>query len=462
MLAWRMRGPGTDLEARDGGVTRASPHAAELLRSRLLAAIAAGAGLVHGCGGLARDTAEGDVELETSQSGSREGDPISNGRNASPTPRRGMPQPSVPPPSMPASQPGTEPPARDGELCYSPSAIAEATGIGNLIEFLPADAFDDNGCLASQYTSWLDGGACNYDPRPAVVRGDRCCHLLDAAIPACGRPFVVGDSARVAPVRAGGAWVATLTARSRALNPELAREIGGEWLADAQLEHASVASFAAFSLSLLAVGAPAPLLEQSQRAGLDEAEHARAAFALASQFLAEAVEPGPLSLAGVQIETDLDQLALRTFLDGCVEETIAALIAAAQLDVASDEAVRAALARIAADEARHAELAWSFVAWALAIGGAPLRLRLLAARDRLEASGVGAASVTPADRAEQDLRHAHGRLDPAELRVLRASAWQEVIRPALDALLAARDERGPFTDRRSAAPRAASSARCRA
>jgi hypothetical protein len=51
---------------------------------------------------------------------------------------------------------------------------------------LPEDAFDDNGCVSSEYSSWLDGGGCNYDPRPAVVRGDQCCHLLDATMADCG------------------------------------------------------------------------------------------------------------------------------------------------------------------------------------------------------------------------------------------------------------------------------------
>ena len=50
----------------------------------------------------------------------------------------------------------------------------------------------------------------------------------------------------------------------------------------------------------------------------------------------------------------LEDVAVRTFLDGCVEETIAALTARAQLDVATDSEVRATLERIVEDETRHA------------------------------------------------------------------------------------------------------------
>jgi hypothetical protein len=433
-------------------VRQAAPRAVDALRARLFVAITAGAGLVHACGGRAQDFADEDAELELGRAGSSARDPESApGRtgqagSGSSTGRTGAP---AAPPSA------REPAPREGELCYSPSGLAEASGVGNIVEFLPADAIDENGCLASDYSGWLDGGACNYDPRPAVVRGGQCCHLLDSAIPVCGRPFVIDDAARTAPVGSTCAWTdaAIASARHR-LSAPLAREIGLEWLADARLEHASVAAFASLSLSLLAVGAPPELLAACQRAGLDEVEHARVCFALASRFMGATLGPGPLSLSGFEIVTDLEELVLRTWLDGCVEETVAALAAAAQLAEARDEAVRAALSRIAADEARHAELAWSFVAWALASGAPGLRRTLLAARDRLEASGIGTPfpASTPNDSsapkdAELAERHAHGRLSAAELQSLRASAWRDVIRPALDALLETPEQPAPSAER---------------
>jgi hypothetical protein len=433
-------------------VKQAAPRAVDALRGRLLVAITAGAGLVHACGGRARDFADEDAELELGRAGSAgrapESTPGRAGQAAggSSTARAGAPAAASR--EAPSAR---EPAPREGEICYSPTRIAEATGVGNLLEFLPADAFDENGCLTSDYSGWLDGGACNYDPRAAVVRGDQCCHLLDGSIPVCGRPFVIGDTARAAPVASGRGWTdAAIASSPHRLPAPLAREIGLEWLADARLEHASVAAFASFSLSLLAVGAPPELLAACQRAGLDEIEHARACFALASRFMGATLGPGPLPLAGFEIVTDLEELVLRTWLDGCVEETVAALAAAAQLAEARDEAVRAALGRIAADEARHAELAWSFVAWALASGDPGLRGTLLAARDRVEASGIGTQHTAPApdgtstpDDAALAARHAHGRLSAAELRSLRASAWRDVIRPALDALLEAPEQPTP-------------------
>ena len=151
-------------------------------RRRLLAASVASAGLAQACGGLAQDVAseaDEDAQLGLNPAGPRGGTAgSSRGRaNAASTPGR----------ADPGSSARAEPAPREGELCYSPARIAESTGIGYLIDFLPADARDENGCLTSEYSGWLDGGACNYDPRPAVVRGDQCCHLLDAESPNCER-----------------------------------------------------------------------------------------------------------------------------------------------------------------------------------------------------------------------------------------------------------------------------------
>jgi hypothetical protein len=241
---------------------------------------------------------------------------------------------------------------------------------------------------------------------------------------------------RPAPVHPSGDWLAFRAPRvEAALPPAVAEQLAREWLADARLEHASVASFAAFALSLLAVGAPPELLAECQRAGLDEVEHARACFALASRFAGTALGPGRLSLAGLHVATQLDELALRAWLEGCVEETVAALTASAQLEVATDERVRVALSRIAADEARHAELSWKFLAWALTSSGPELRHALTRAGERLEPSQVEGGST--ADDAAQAQLHAHGRLSTAELRAIRARALDEVVRPALGVLLGA-------------------------
>lgn len=105
----------------------------------------------------------------------------------------------------------------------------------------------------------------------------------------------------------------------------------------------------------------------------------------------------------------------------------------AAADSAEPPAVRMALQSIARDEARHAELAWAFVRWALAVGDASLRARVAAAFERALAQASSAAASGPAD----DLpRSAHGFLCSDELRRLRLQAIAEVVRPAAAALVA--------------------------
>src|SRR6185503_716009 len=106
--------------------------------------------------------------------------------------------------------------------------------------------------------------------------------------------------------------------------------------ADAQLEHASIASFARFVLVLLAVGAPADLVAGAQQALADEVEHARACFSLASRFAETPLGPAPLRIDGALEAPTLARAAADAVVEGCIGETLAAAQAAAQLEVAVD------------------------------------------------------------------------------------------------------------------------------
>lgn len=138
------------------------------------------------------------------------------------------------------------------------------------------------------------------------------------------------------------------------------------WAEAALAEHASIGSFGRFALQLLAVGAPPELLEQAHHAALDEVRHARQSFAVASAYAGEALGPGPLPLEGDLLgPTDLRSVLVATVTEGCVGETLAAMEAEACAVACVEPEVRDILAGIAADEARHAALAWAFARWAL-------------------------------------------------------------------------------------------------
>jgi len=250
----------------------------------------------------------------------------------------------------------------------------------------------------------------------------------------CGRPFVVGGEARVALVAQRDDWGGARDAADRALDEPTRAELARQWLADALLEHASVASFARFVLDLLAVGAPSELVERAQSAIGDEIAHARACFALAARYAGEPLGPAALPTSEPGRSVRLEELAAAAVREGCVGETLAALQAEAQLGVVSDVRARAALELIARDEASHAELSWAFVRFAIERGGDPVkravREAFLDAERTLE---LGASAELPA--VDLAVLAAHGRLTPAERAACHRAAFRDVIRPCRHALL---------------------------
>jgi hypothetical protein len=233
---------------------------------------------------------------------------------------------------------------------------------------------------------------------------DECCYEVAGNWGNRGRPFV--DDGR--------AVLAGIPDRPAELPAPAER-----WLSDARAEHASIASFARSILELMAVGAPLDLLEASQQALADEIRHARACLDLAEQHAGTSLAFGPLPALAPR-SGGLRRVALDTFDEGCVSETISAIEAARAVDEATDPAVRAVLARIAEDEAAHAALAWRTLAWALAADGTDaLRGELRARAGELRRGALVASAADDAN------------LPAAAAR----SAWEKVIAPTLADLL---------------------------
>jgi hypothetical protein len=217
-----------------------------------------------------------------------------------------------------------------------------------------------------------------------------------------------------------------------ALPAEVRRALADHWSEVALLEHASIASFSLFTLALLSVGAPPSLIEGAHKAAMDEVEHAKLAFRLASRFAGHALAPGPLPVSDSALGSSIEELAVSTAREGCVGETVGAVEARAALERATDDEVRRVLGIVERDESAHAELAWQTVRWAIDCGGNPVRDAVGAAfRHELEVPLVPAAARS----ADAELLAAHGVLPPGELVEARRRALVEVVRPAVWALL---------------------------
>ncbi|HEX9296687.1 MAG TPA: ferritin-like domain-containing protein [Polyangiaceae bacterium] len=240
-------------------------------------------------------------------------------------------------------------------------------------------------------------GDCPLGKQCTVQAGQRVCQSPFCVI---GRPFLVDNAERLAGTRRRGDW------RARGVDPRVAH-LGAEsrarlaeaWTRIALMEHASIAAFARFTLQLMSLGAPAELIECSHAAMGDETLHAKLAFAVASAYAGQEVGPSLLPIEGALDASSLRDVVATTIREGCIGETIAAIEAAEALQHASDPAIRAVLSRIADDETRHAELAWRFLRWAIADGGADIRLlakRELFGSVELAGGAEGARRVTQA------------------------------------------------------------------
>ena len=102
-----------------------------------------------------------------------------------------------------------------------------------------------------------------------------------------------------------------------------------------------------------------PFLVESQTLA-DETRHAKLCFRLASAYAGKAVGPGPLDIAGSLAPITLAQIVDLVIAEGCFGETLATLDAQQAAAEATDPATIAAFTQIAADEQRHAELAFRF------------------------------------------------------------------------------------------------------
>ncbi|HTU64153.1 MAG TPA: ferritin-like domain-containing protein [Polyangiales bacterium] len=304
--------------------------------------------------------------------------------------------------------------------------IPDARGSGGTTELDYDAGSGDDACPKR-----ISAGVCDTSVFDEI-RDGQCCYIRTSGT-CCGRPFLDGERMLGAAPRVRADWLAGSVADARELDAEMRRALGRAWLEDARMEHASIASFAKLTLQLLALGAPAELIEAAQRAALDEMVHAQACFGLASRYYGEALGPAELPMPEKLLVPSLAEAAAAAVREGCVAETLAAAEAAEQLRNATDPQARAALSRIAADEARHAAIAYRFVRWALAqpdktVSGA-VREAFASARAQQTATQLGDDLV-----GDTTTWRAHGRLTQSEKQICARAAWRDIIEPCASAL----------------------------
>ncbi|HTM44396.1 MAG TPA: ferritin-like domain-containing protein [Polyangiaceae bacterium] len=304
----------------------------------------------------------------------------------------------------------------------------------------------DNGCgIQVQYVcqtatdQCVSSADCNVTTTQVAIVGIPTCSpgltgttCSTAQLCAVGRPFLVQGENRTANIVQRGDWCAAdLQPVIQFLTAEDSDVLARYWEQVGLMEHASIAAFARFALELLGQGAPAELLEATQRAIADETKHAKLAFALASRYAGKAMGPGVLDLTGAAPSSSLAQMVHTAIIEGAIGETVAAMEAAEALERAVDPAVRSVLSQIAHDESNHSKLAWEFLAWAIRRDPS-LKATIAQAFDNLRRTPK---SVLTLGIEHNEHLTQHGMLPEIVRRELRSRAISEVILPCAAALL---------------------------
>ena len=213
---------------------------------------------------------------------------------------------------------------------------------------------------------------------PDDEKGDTCCYqakyqqLRDTPNCVHGRPYMQEDNVIVAQLeQRPGLWKAPMQAIVHPNQEE--REIAGQfYLAAAQAEHASIASFNRFALELISFGAPPNLIQRAQEAAIDEIRHAQSAFSIANSLLEQQPQPANMPM-DVQLATNIQDLASAVLEEAAIQETLAVLLAAEQRKIVQSPDIKRFLDDVIRDESRHAELAFETLRWCIEVGGEEIR-----------------------------------------------------------------------------------------
>lgn len=187
----------------------------------------------------------------------------------------------------------------------------------------------------------------------------------------------------------------------------LARGATAEWIA--------AAAFDRLADELSVLGAPSELIAGAR----ESAEHERAHFdALAWFARREGVEP-KVSRVALLPSRSLFEIALENAGEGCVRETLGAVVMRYQAQHAADPALREALEKIADEESMHAAWSWALDGWARTV--------------------LDASSVAQLDRAREraiaELAHSVGTQEPSlELAVRAGMPSAAVVRAMIEGL----------------------------
>lgn len=160
---------------------------------------------------------------------------------------------------------------------------------------------------------------------------------------------------------------------------------GASFAALARMESAAVLAFVELAVELHAHGAPEPLVRRALGAAIEEVRHAEVVAGLA---IVRGVTP-EVAVVGIAEVRTFDRMLLDNAVEGRAREAWGAIAAAADARRERDPRARRALARIAVEEAGHAELSRAIEEWGFGRATATAKRRAREARIEEVESLVG-------------------------------------------------------------------------
>jgi hypothetical protein len=182
---------------------------------------------------------------------------------------------------------------------------------------------------------------------------------------------------------------------------EAVSTVAGFLARTAYLEAASVEAFRDLARELTRRGAPMELVAAASRAAKDEVRHARVMTRLAADRGGAVPRAVRRRSTGGSRARSLEAILRENAVEGCVRETFGALVAEWQARNAGSAELRGAFARIAADETRHAALAWAVARWGEPRLGATARRRVERARRTAVRKLGGQIALAPPESVAQ-------------------------------------------------------------
>lgn len=176
----------------------------------------------------------------------------------------------------------------------------------------------------------------------------------------CSFPFIINPPPTPGSGRTTeGVWMpAAKPARGLVGNRSV--RLGEHFARAAADEAAAVFAFRRLAREIAAHDGPRSLVMGAEQAAHEEVGHTMLMAMLARRYGARVTLP----VAPALPVRPLDQVALENAREGCVRETIGAIVVAFQSLRARDGAVRRTLRSIARDESGHAALSWRVARWA--------------------------------------------------------------------------------------------------